>query len=370
MRRKPSACQSTWVLLACANLVNSDDAPPPVCSVAVLAAAEYGDMVQLEDALKVETPACVDEKTWQTPLHRAAEAGQLDAAMRLLAVGALMDRDYWGRAPLHSAVDAGQTQMVALLLDSGAYIELTDDGLLTPLHHASRRGHIDTVRLLLDRGAKVDTLDNDGRSSLHYSCRGDEYLNVSKELVQRGANIERADIIGFRPLHVSCYQNQILTSQYLIGLNVDLYAMDRAGWNPLVHAAANSHVELAQWLVVETLRPRQFALPDPDKMWKPDMGAPVFLGMQAWLVALIIITCFVGLLAFPTIVIMKRFAELRKPYEVQLEDKELEEFVAEVFDMLDGHEDSTQAMCEEWDRVPAHTLQDLHRVKTGKPAQH
>merc|ERR1712224_490511 len=199
----------------------------------------------------------------------------------------------------------------------------------------------------LAEGASLVALDMDRRSALHYAVRGDVFLNVTKLLVERGADIERADIIGFRPLHVSCYENQQATAAFLVGLGADLYAMDKAGWNPLVHAAAREHVSLVDWLIVETLKPRKFPLPNPDMFVRQDITAPVFGGMPGWLLALLVIFISMGAFIPPACCILRRFDRLRKPYICSQKDEDLEEFVNEIFDLLHARKGEQEKVCQE-----------------------
>ena len=86
-----------------------------------------------------------------TPLHSAAQAGDLAKATALLDAGAdLTARDeHLASTPLAWAAKFGQREMVALLLARGAPRSLPDDPpWATPLAWATRRGHDDIVQLL------------------------------------------------------------------------------------------------------------------------------------------------------------------------------------------------------------------------------
>lgn len=86
-----------------------------------------------------------------TPLHGAAQAGDVARARALLDAGAdLTARDeHLGSTPLAWAAKFGQREMVALLLERGAPRSLPDDPpWATPLAWATRRGHDDIVQLL------------------------------------------------------------------------------------------------------------------------------------------------------------------------------------------------------------------------------
>lgn len=57
--------------------------------------------------------------------------------------------------------------------------------------------------------------------------------------------------------------NQEATATYLLEQRADVYARDAAGWNPLVHAAANGFEDLVDVLVYRILAPDPYPTPDP-----------------------------------------------------------------------------------------------------------
>ena len=93
----------------------------------------------------------------ETPLHKAAEQGDIEAVKKLIADGADINsqngRD--GETPLHRAITRGQTEMAKLLIDSGANVNIgrKRDGQ-TPLAMAVSRGRDEIAKLLRAKGAK------------------------------------------------------------------------------------------------------------------------------------------------------------------------------------------------------------------------
>lgn len=332
------------------------------CSEALLDAARYGDEDQLLQSLEVERVDCVDENL-RTPLHIAAAENQIQVAYHLLAQGALMEKDNLGRTPLHSSVIAGLANMTKLLLQTGAYIELRDYAQRTPLHHAAFYGHEDIIPMLLQSGANIDAVDCDSRAALHYTVRLDDYLNSSKLLVQRGATLDLQDLVGFTPLHVACFENQIKTVQFLCDSGGDLYMVDKAGWNPIIHAAAREHKDLVNYLIIRTLQPRTYPEPDPSKFMVQDINRSAILGLPGWVFGLTLICCVGCGAIWPTIVFMRRFNSVRKPYFCDTTDEAIEAFINEVWHSVMEAKGQQNRLYEEWDRVPAHTLKDLHKVK-------
>lgn len=267
------------------------------CSSSLLAAAKFGNMTQLKLSLQTESPDCVDEME-KTPLHVAAEWNQRNVTLYLLASGAEMNRDMRGRVPLHDAALSGHTSIASLLIDAGAYLELEDQSLRRPLHLAVFRGHSRVAQLLLDRSAMISAADSDMRTPLHLSSRIDAFLNTTKLLLSRGAKIETADDIGFSALHVACAENQAQTVDYFMGLGADLYQLDIAGWNPLLHAAANGHVSLVTSLVRRTLKPKALPTPDPEN-FQNQVGSGKVAGIEGIVIAIALIMlcgcCMMGL---------------------------------------------------------------------------
>ncbi|CAJ1342826.1 unnamed protein product, partial [Effrenium voratum] len=331
------------------------------CSEALLAAAERGDLQQLALSLQQELVSCGVGEDGETPLHVAALNGQQAAAVHLLDAGALQPRDDMGRAPLHFAAQKGHRATAQLLLDRSAYLELEDATLRTPLHHAARGGHLAVVELLLGKGARLDARDGDQRTPLHHTARSDLLFNVTMLLLDQGSDLELEDAVGFRPLHYACNFGQSLTAMKLMDLSADVWAMDKSGWSPIIHAAAQDDQRFIQQLVERISAPREFAQPDPARFI--ELGDGTIGGVPSWL--LIGLACL--LLSVAVVVpgsrIIRRFQRVNQAYEVDQSDEELDEFISELLTEISAREGELQRMAEAWERVNISAINDLHRVK-------
>ena len=92
-----------------------------------------------------------------TPLHRTAQLGQVEALKALVLLGAdkeAKDDDGW--TPLHRAASRGQVETVKVLLQSGVDIEAKMGAGWTPLHMAAVNGHMETVKVLVEAGADTN----------------------------------------------------------------------------------------------------------------------------------------------------------------------------------------------------------------------
>ncbi|KAJ6543591.1 ankyrin repeat protein, partial [Mycena vulgaris] len=128
----------------------------------------------------------------KTPLHVAAEAGNLETATLLLAAGADPTAEWEEEfyQPLHLAASNNHLAMVTLLLDHGAPIDSSNgfEGYSeNALHHACRDGRLDMIELLLARGAALGSYGDCGTPlgvAVH-RCQ----LEVARLLLQEGADV-------------------------------------------------------------------------------------------------------------------------------------------------------------------------------------
>ena len=93
-----------------------------------------------------------------TPLHQAAEGGNIIVGRLLLDRGADPDgQNRFGRTPLHEAIEAirlGHKDMVMILLERGAEVNRqTKTQKYTPLHYAVMSGSKGVAQILLEKGA-------------------------------------------------------------------------------------------------------------------------------------------------------------------------------------------------------------------------
>ena len=106
-----------------------------------------------------------------TPLHHAAQAGDIAAIEALLAGGANVNAkaEYYGATPLHDAAAHGSPSAVEALLAGGANVHAKNEGGATPLHVAAFPGSPSAIEALLAGGANVNAKTEDGR---HAAPRG------------------------------------------------------------------------------------------------------------------------------------------------------------------------------------------------------
>ena len=177
-----------------------------------------------------------------SPLHEAAQSGQLEVIETLLEEGSDIEaHDRGGDTPLIAAALAGRAQAARLLIDRGAAITGRSGRGFTALHAAAYAGHLEIVRILLDHGAAIDDQDNVARKTALHMAAEENHLEVAKLLLATGAQVDLLDLQGLTAASlatVKAYEEMLILlrshgaecqSEELLGMKYHLYCMDRQG---------------------------------------------------------------------------------------------------------------------------------------------
>jgi len=200
----------------------------------------------------------------KTPLHIAAEKGDVAAVERLLAEGVDVNaRDRLGRMALHFAaqggdacsyptdrctagrgVSDGHRQVAALLIARGANVNSVDRYGTAPLQQTVSCDAVAMAKLLIDHGADVD---HRGGQYTALESASTWSPRVALLLVESGANVNTSDAHTLEtPLHNAVYCRNKELVEALLEHGADVNAKDQWGRTALDNANDPSVLEILE----------------------------------------------------------------------------------------------------------------------------
>jgi ankyrin repeat protein len=229
-------------------------------------------------------------KDWETPLHCAVIADNVDAAKYLLSkkpVASSIDTSPFDGAPtpLQSACTRGSLEMIETLLISGSSINACNEGvdgspimmatlrrhdtskeqiiqkLLDkeglqsnnpvglfgyPIISASLRCSAHVIQWLIGKKMSIDVQDRLGRKAVHVACYNS--LEVLNTLEVPDSDFAVRDRVGRVPLHYAVLSGQVDLVKEVVRrsekVNITIHEKDEDGWTPLLWACRASHIWL------------------------------------------------------------------------------------------------------------------------------
>lgn len=230
----------------------------------LLGAAKKGDTEAVGLLIKLGADINTVNKTGNTPLHEAAEAGKTDVIM-LLAKQPNVDLNKTNRllqTPLHKAAAKGQVEAVKymLTLDSMDASLNAQDKLrgASPLLLAAGAGHKDVVDCFIEahnagKGIDLNAADKNGETALILAINKD-HDEICIALIQSGkTDPNHANANGYTALHRSVSQgNPRITTALLTGpIPADVNQANLGGSTPLHIAAAAGNLAMVELLINE-----------------------------------------------------------------------------------------------------------------------
>ncbi|XP_065196715.1 uncharacterized protein LOC135828197 isoform X2 [Sycon ciliatum] len=188
-------------------------------------------------------------KAGDTPLHKAAEQGNIDICISLLEAGA--DKDIQNSAfdtPLHCAAKQCNIDICKTLLDAGAQKSIQNSAGDTPLHCAAKQGNIDICRTLLNAGAEKNIRNSAGDTPLHCAAKQCN-IPICKTLLDAGAEKDIQNSAFDTPLHCAAKQCSIDICKTLLDVGAEKNIQNSAFDTPLHCAAKQCNIDICKTLL-------------------------------------------------------------------------------------------------------------------------
>jgi ankyrin repeat protein len=157
-------------------------------------AAKRGDREAVRTLLKQGADVNAPHADGMTPLHWAAERGEVTIADALIYAGAnpAAVTRLGGYTPLHLAARSGSAPVVKALLKAGASVPKATDSGAVALHLAAGSGNVDAITALLDAGADVNARENENSQTPLIFAVAQGHVDAMKVLITRGADVNAA----------------------------------------------------------------------------------------------------------------------------------------------------------------------------------
>ncbi|KAK3098345.1 hypothetical protein FSP39_018639 [Pinctada imbricata] len=212
-------------------------------------AAEAGHLEAVMRLIDMRCDANKRDKAGETAMHLAAKSGRSEIIKKLLILGVVVDdRDGEGQTALHLAGREGHLTTVQVLLDFNAGANSETIKEMCPLHFAVAQGHEDIVMELIKNGANLDSQNFQGNTPLHMASLAN-LKNIAKLLIDAKCQIDVSNHRQQTPLHVAVEAGHDDMVEILLGAGADLLLREKLGKTPLQLAARGSFITIVDMII-------------------------------------------------------------------------------------------------------------------------
>lgn len=177
---------------------------------------------------KFDTPM----RKGMTPFYCAVMLDFTDLVTKMVAHDADLYAPGPQGSPLHEAAENGNLPLLALLVANGAEINRINDLGETPIFLAAQRQKWEAVKWIVAHGGNINAANRLGNTILHELALNDEQEGMSIVCELKG-NPDLQNMIGETPLHIAAAKGNAIAAVTLIELcAADLNLRDAHGLSP------------------------------------------------------------------------------------------------------------------------------------------
>lgn len=245
----------------------------------------------VEILLEMEPNIYAQNKSGNTPLHKAASIVKSSKCLRLLVekypginpglnnqnqnllhIAALKnsyenlnflleiplflqqvnESDVKKRTPLCIALSQNHPENIELLISKGANCLIKDDQQNLPLHFAAQNGMVNICRMLLvnDRIHTVNSPNGNGETALHLAAKKGD-LECCKYILKKGGDLSAFDSDGYSPFHLASSYGNFEVIEHFIkqGKGCINQVVEASGDTPLHLAVRNGSYQSCDLLL-------------------------------------------------------------------------------------------------------------------------
>lgn len=200
--------------------------------------------------LLVEAHARVDgpKRRGMMPFYFAVMQDYTDLVTKMVAHQVDVHAPGPQGSPLHEAAQNGNLALVQLLIADGADLNRINDLGETPVFLAVQASRWEVVEWMVQHQGRIDAANKLGQTVLHALAEKEDSIAILKACAL-GANPDLHDLLGETPLHVAAAQGNLVAARALIrDCHAQLNLRDHLNLSPAGLAYREGQTEMVEFL--------------------------------------------------------------------------------------------------------------------------
>lgn len=181
---------------------------PQLAGQDLMTAIQQGNIKTIEREVKKD-PSIINQVRAEPILLTALRYGQIDAAVKLVDLGAKIDgKNSQGQNPLHLSAMYRNSKLTRALIEKGVPMNDVDNNGYTPLVIALHYGNPDSAKDLINAGCSLTTRDRQQMTPLHTAINA-RNQDVIQLLLDKGSDMFAKSSSNMTPYMAACQTGQL-----------------------------------------------------------------------------------------------------------------------------------------------------------------